>query len=59
MHVVYSCIATIKYDLCYNSGEHLKLTEVDHEKDLGVWISSDLNLSMQGSSICYESFFHD
>ena len=25
-----------------NSGEHVKLTEVDYEKDLGVWISSDL-----------------
>jgi len=45
MHVGYSHIAT-EYVLCDNSGEHVKLTEVDHEKDLGVWISSDLKSFM-------------
>jgi len=32
--------------LCDNSGEHIELTEVEHEKDLGVWINSDLKSSM-------------
>ena len=41
MHVGYSHIVA-EYVLCDNSGEHVKLTEVDQEKDLGVWITSDL-----------------
>ena len=45
MHVGYSHFVT-EYVLSDNSGEHVKLTEVDHEKDLGVWISSDLKSSL-------------
>ena len=37
MHVGYSHIVA-EYVLCNNSGEHVKLTEVDQEKDLGVCI---------------------
>ena len=44
MHVGYSHFVT-EYVLSDNSGEHVKLTEVDYEKDLGVWISSDLKSS--------------
>ena len=40
MHVGYSHIVT-EYTLCDNFGEYVKLMEVDHEKDLGVWISND------------------
>jgi len=29
-----------------NSGKHVKLTEVDYKKDLGVWISSNLKSSL-------------
>ena len=42
MHVGYSHFVT----LSANSGEHVKLTEVDYDKDLGVWISSDLKSSL-------------
>ena len=45
MHVGYSHIVA-EYVLCDNSGEHVKLTEVDQEKDLGVWITSDLKSSL-------------
>ena len=38
MHVGYSHIVT-EYTLSDKSGEHVKLTEVDHDKDLRVWIS--------------------
>ena len=41
MHMGYFHFVT-EYALSDNSGEHVKLTEVDYEKDLGVWISSDL-----------------
>jgi len=43
MHVGYSHIVT-EYTLC-----GVKLTEVDHEKDLGVWISNDLKSSLHCS----------
>jgi len=39
MHAGYSQFVT-EYTLSDNSGEHVKLTEVDYEKDLGVWISA-------------------
>ena len=45
MHIGHSCIA-IEYVLCDNYGEHVKYTEVDHEKDLRVQISSDSKASM-------------
>ena len=45
MHVGYSHFVT-EYVLSDNSGEHVKLTEVDNEKDLGVWISRDLKPSL-------------
>ena len=48
MHVGNSHIVA-EYVLCDNSGEQFKLTEVDHEKDLGVWISSDLKPSLHCS----------
>ena len=38
MHVGYSHIVT-EYTLSDNSGEHVKLTEVNHDKDLRIWIS--------------------
>ena len=38
IHVGYSHIVA-EYVLSDNSGEHVKLTEVDHEKDLRVWIT--------------------
>ena len=41
MHVGY-CHFVTEYALSDKSGEHVKLTEVDYEKDLVVWISSDL-----------------
>jgi len=43
--VGYSHFVT-EYALRDNLGEHVKLTEVDYEKDLVVWISSDLKSSL-------------
>ena len=48
MHVGYSHIVA-EYVLCDNSGEHIKLTEIDQEKDFGVWITSDLKSSLHCS----------
>ena len=31
------------YTLCDHSGECVQLFEDDHEKDLGIWFTSDLN----------------
>ena len=46
MHVGHSSIAS-EYVLWDNdSGEFVQLPEVDHEKDLGVWISSNLKPSL-------------
>jgi len=45
MHVRYSYFIT-EYALSDNSGEHVKLTQVDYEKDLGVLISSNLKSSL-------------
>jgi len=39
MHVEYITLSD-------NSGEHVKLTEVDYKKDLGVWITSNLKSSL-------------
>ena len=48
MHVGQSHIVA-EYVLCDNPGEHVRLTEVDQEKDLGVWITSDLKSSLHCS----------
>jgi len=45
MHVGHSHIVT-EYVLCNISGERVKLTEIDQEKDVGVWVSSNLKSSL-------------
>ena len=36
---------------CYESGEYIELTKVDHEQDLGVWISSDVKPSLHAQRL--------
>ena len=45
MHVGNSPIVT-SYALSNGLGQHVQLDEVDHEKDLGVWFTSDLKPSL-------------
>ena len=45
MHVGNSPIVKA-YTLCDGSGECVQLDEVDHEKDLGIWFTSDLKPSL-------------
>ena len=45
MHVGNSPMTTA-YTLCDSSGECIQLDGVDHENDLGVWITSDLKPSL-------------
>ena len=46
MHVGNSPIVKA-YTLCDGSGECVQLDEVDHEKDLGIWFTSDLKSSLR------------
>ena len=43
--------AMVEYILYDESGEYVELTKVDHEKDLGVWINSDLKPSLHCSKV--------
>ena len=45
MHVGNSPVVRA-YTLCDGSGECVQLDEVDHEKDLGIWFTSDLKPSL-------------